>query len=275
VTPENGVPRPLRDFFYSFVRSRKVREVPSVNRFAAHSVIVLASLVGGGSFLVFGVFLIAGPFSIVRFDVSEPQALLWDGFLSMSFFLQHSGMIRPSFRTWLSSTIPPYYHAATYAIASGTVLTGVVLLWQPSHTVLFEVQGPLQLLFRAAFLLAIAGSMWGIWALSGFDPFGRIPITSCLGGKQQQAPHFVVRGPYFWVRHPLYFFMLVLIWATPDVNSDRLLFNVLWTSWLVFGSYLEERDLVAEFGENYRHYQKTVPMILPWRGPVGRGLQSS
>jgi len=59
--------------------------------------------------------------------------------------------------------------------------------------------------------------------------------------------------------------MLVLIWSGPDVSSDRLLFNVLWTLWVVLGSYLEEKDLVAAFGEKYRHYQKTVPMLLPWR----------
>jgi protein-S-isoprenylcysteine O-methyltransferase Ste14 len=66
--------------------------------------------------------------------------------------------------------------------------------------------------------------------------------------------------------------MLVLIWATPFLTSDRLVFNVLWTFWIVLGTYLEERNLVAEFGESYRHYQDTVPILLPWRGPVGRIL---
>ena len=243
-----------------------------MNRFAAYSVIVLAHLIGGGSLLAFGAFIIDGPFVIIRFGASEAQGLLWDGFLSLLFFVQHSGMIRPSFRIWLSIAIPPHYHPAIYAIASGTVLTIVVLLWQTSQTVLFEIQSPLRLLLRAISLLAIAGFIWGIHALRTFDPFGRVPITFRLRGKQRRPPHFVLRGPYFWVRHPLYFCMLVLIWSTPDVTADRLLFNLLWTFWIVLGSYFEERDLVAEFGETYRHYQKTVPMLIPWRGPVGRGL---
>lgn len=66
--------------------------------------------------------------------------------------------------------------------------------------------------------------------------------------------------------------MLVLIWSTPNLTADRLLFNLLWSIWIVFGARLEEKDLVAEFGESYRYYQETVPMLLPWRGPVGRGL---
>lgn len=67
-------------------------------------------------------------------------------------------------------------------------------------------------------------------------------------------------------------FMLVLIWSSPHVTTDRLLFSITWTLWVILGTCLEERDLVAESGETYRQYQKTVPMLIPWRGPVGRGL---
>jgi protein-S-isoprenylcysteine O-methyltransferase Ste14 len=237
-----------------------------VNRFAAYCVIVLSTVLGGGSLLL------CGAFTIIRFDASEGQVLIWNGFLSLLFFIQHSGMMRAAFRTWLSSTIPRYYHPAIYAIASGIVLTIVVHFWQTSQTVLFRLQGPLQMLPRAISLLAIAGFIWGVYALRTFDAFGRIPIVVHLRGKQLRPPDFVLRGPYLWVRHPLYFFMLVLIWSTPDMTSDRLLLNVLWTVWIVLGSYLEEKDMVAEFGERYRDYQKTVPMLFPWRGPIGRGL---
>ena len=71
---------------------------------------------------------------------------------------------------------------ATYAIASGTVLTAVMLLWQPSHTTLFEAQGLLRLPFHAAFLLAIAGFVWGVRALGAFDPFGQSSICGESGG---------------------------------------------------------------------------------------------
>jgi protein-S-isoprenylcysteine O-methyltransferase Ste14 len=255
-------------------KALKVGKEMFVNPFGAYCVIVLSTVLGGGSLLLFAAFLIAGPFTIIRLDASEGQVLIWNGSLSMLFFIQHSGMIRANFRTWLSSAIPRYYHPATYSIVSGIVLTIVVLLWQTSQTVLFRIQDPLQVLPRAIALLAIAGFIWGVQALRTFDAFGRIPIVVHLHGKQLRPPDFVLRGPYLWVRHPLYFFMLVLIWSTPNVTSDRLLFNVLWTFWIVLGSYLEEKDIVAEFGERYRDYQKTVPMLLPWRGPIGRGLLS-
>jgi protein-S-isoprenylcysteine O-methyltransferase Ste14 len=67
------------------------------------------------------------------------------------------------------------------------------------------------------------------------------------------------------VRHPLYFFTLVMIWTSPDITLDRLLFNVLFTGWIVVGTRLEERDLVAEFGEHYSVYQRHVPMLIPYK----------
>jgi protein-S-isoprenylcysteine O-methyltransferase Ste14 len=240
-----------------------------VKHFAAYAVMVMAVLLGGGSLLLFGVFLVVGPITVVRFYATEHQALLWDGLLSLLFFIQHSGMVRTSFHTRLAAIVPRHYHPSTYAIASGIALTAVVLLWQPSQTVLYQADGLLRLLARAIAVFAIVGFAWGVRALGNFDTFGLIPIRVHLRGKQLRPPDVIIRGPYLWVRHPLYFFVLVLIWSAPDVSSDRLLFNVLWTLWVVLGTYLEEKDLVAEFGEKYRHYQKTVPMLFPWRFPRG------
>jgi protein-S-isoprenylcysteine O-methyltransferase Ste14 len=232
----------------------------------------MAILIGGGSLLLFGVFLVLGPIAVVHFHASEHQALLWDGLLSILFFIQHSGMVRTSFRTRLTPIVPPPYHPATYAIASGIALTGVVLLWQPSQTIIYQAEGLLRLPAHATSVLAFAGFAWGARALRSFDAFGLNPIGAYLRGTQVEAPDFIIRGPYLWVRHPLYFFILVLIWSAPDVSLDRLLFNMLWTLWVVLGAYLEEKDLVAQFGEKYGRYQEDVPMLFPWRFPRGSKL---
>jgi protein-S-isoprenylcysteine O-methyltransferase Ste14 len=69
------------------------------------------------------------------------------------------------------------------------------------------------------------------------------------------------------VRHPLYFFSLIMIWSCPEITMDRLLFNVLWTVWIVMATLFEEKDLVSEFGDQYRQYQAKVPMIIPYKIP--------
>jgi len=61
-----------------------------------------------------------------------------------------------------------------------------------------------------------------------------------------------------------------MIWSCPDMTTDRLLFNVLWTGWIVIGAFLEERDLVAEFGDTYLEYQRKVPMFIPGKTGLRR-----
>jgi methanethiol S-methyltransferase len=65
--------------------------------------------------------------------------------------------------------------------------------------------------------------------------------------------------------------MLLLIWSTPRFSTDQLLFNVLWTAWIIVGTKLEERDLLADFGPAYRQFQAAVPMLLPSPRAILRG----
>jgi protein-S-isoprenylcysteine O-methyltransferase Ste14 len=58
-----------------------------------------------------------------------------------------------------------------------------------------------------------------------------------------------------------------MFWSNPDITTDRLLFNTLWSAWIVGSTFLEERDLVREFGAVYTEYQEHVPMLVPFRRP--------
>ncbi len=78
---------------------------------------------------------------------------------------------------------------------------------------------------------------------------------------------FLARGPYCYVRHPLYLFSILPIWSAPRFSTDQLLFNVLWTIWIIVGTRLEERDLLRDFGQTYRECQLSVPMLLPLPRP--------
>jgi protein-S-isoprenylcysteine O-methyltransferase Ste14 len=60
--------------------------------------------------------------------------------------------------------------------------------------------------------------------------------------------------------------MILLVWLHPSFTADRLLFNIIWTSWIITGTLLEERDLAEHFGDQYRDYQKRVSMLLPVPG---------
>jgi len=231
-------------------------------------VIIYSSLLfGAGSLLVFGAFLFFGPSGIVDLKLGTGGALFFDAALSLVFFVQHSMMIRRWCRTGVSARIPGEYYDALYSIASGVVLLFVVILWQEVRPAIAEAEGLAHWILRLLFFLSIAGFHWGVRSLFAFDPFGVRKLMVHLHRKKPKSMPLAIRGAYRWVRHPLYLFMLVMIWSSPYITADRLLFNILWTAWTVVATFLEERDLVADFGDAYREYQAKVPMLVPWKAP--------
>lgn len=234
---------------------------------AAYLAVVLASVLGSASLLLLVSFLFVGNFHFFHFGLDSTTALIWDALLSAAFFLQHSGMVRRSFRKRLESFVPDPFHGLVFTVASASTLILCLILWQPTGTSIGQLDGAPASLMRILFFLAIAGFVWGVRALGSFDTFGIRPVIALLRNSQTRQYPFVVRGPYRWVRHPLYFFALVLFWSCPAITLDRLLFNVLWTIWVVLATFLEERDLVSQFGDSYVQYQREVPMIFPCRIP--------
>jgi len=236
-----------------------------MQKYPAYIVIFLAYVLGGSSLVMFGAFCYVGSLHLVELGLNENGILFLDCFLSLAFFLQHSGMVRKPFRRFLSRFIPEAYISAFYAISSGIVLFAIIIFWQESSSTVATAKGALRLLLRAIFAASLVGFYWGTKALGFFDPFGIRAIKYRIRGKKLKETPLTISGPYRWVRHPLYFFVLVIIWSCPDLTFDRLLFNVLCTVWIYVGAMLEERDLVADFGEAYREYKRKVPMLIPWR----------
>jgi protein-S-isoprenylcysteine O-methyltransferase Ste14 len=65
-------------------------------------------------------------------------------------------------------------------------------------------------------------------------------------------------------RHPWYLAAILLIWAR-QMDVSVVVINVILTSYLIVGTYLEERKLIREFGEKYLTYQKKVSMLIPYK----------
>ena len=172
---------------------------------------LLAVGTGGGSLVLFAYFLLFGVPYVIGIAPSHAGRLAWDSLLCVVFFLQHSGMIRRGAKVRMAKRVPVIYYPAVYSIASGTALFALLLLWQPTNQFLFCLHGPARWLSVCLSVLAIAGFAWGVHSLHGFDPFGTLPLKAHLRGTAPPPPAFVARGPYRYVRHPLYLFMLLLI----------------------------------------------------------------
>jgi methanethiol S-methyltransferase len=112
-------------------------------------------------------------------------------------------------------------------------------------------------------LLALAGARhYDMLQLLGL----RQIMTGASHGVLSESGKLDTSGILGVTRHPWYLAAIILIWADyRSLTLATLITNVILTVYLVVGTILEERKLVIELGEEYRQYQRQVPMLLPWK----------
>jgi protein-S-isoprenylcysteine O-methyltransferase Ste14 len=202
--------------------------------------------------------------------IALPAALAIDLALLALFAIQHSGMARPAFKRWWTRIVPPAIERGTYVLASSLVLALLFWQWRPLPLRVWQADGDgarmaLYGLSALGCLLVLSST----FLINHFDLFG---LRQVWRHAHRRPPTldtpFVTRAFDRIVRHPLMLGFLVAFWATPTMSLGHLLFALTTTGYiLVAVKFLEERDLVAHFGDTYRDYQRRVPMLLPWRRP--------
>jgi protein-S-isoprenylcysteine O-methyltransferase Ste14 len=236
-----------------------------IETYGNYAIAVFAVAIGGSSLVATGLFLLCGPLFPINLGVGLTAGLTVNTLLSLLFFAQHSGMVRPSVRDRLPILNSKKYYAAAYAISSGICLWGLILFWQPSGVIFYSFDGAPRLMIRLLFLVSIAIFVWGNKTLGLIDTLGvKAVLRKEASTNIPKQTDIAVRGPYRFIRHPLYLASLLMIWSFPDLTADRLLFNILWSIWIVVGARMEERDLVAIYGKSYSDYQQQVPMLIPF-----------
>lgn len=241
------------------LRSDSIRTNPKT-AFLIGALYALGALSG----FMFLAFLFTGSYTLIDFKLGVAVSSLVNVFLSVIFFLQHSVMVRKGVKERLKTLIPESHYKAFYALSSIVVLLAVLIFWQKSPVVMAQAGGMVFWLLRALFVCCLIGFFWAAKSLDSFDALGIYPLT---GRKNGQPRQITARGPYRWSRHPIYFLLIIIIWACPVLTLDRLIFNLLWTIWMMIGTFLEDRDLHREFGSPYREYSRRVPMLIPYKFP--------
>ncbi|RZV98708.1 MAG: isoprenylcysteine carboxylmethyltransferase family protein, partial [Rhodobacteraceae bacterium] len=94
--------------------------------------------------------------------------------------------------------------------------------------------------------------------------FGLRQIHANLRTRKATPPGFIKVGLYRLVRHPIMTGFLIAFWAAPVMTAGHLLFAAVTTGYIVIAVlHLEEKDLIAEMGDDYLAYRRDVPAFVP------------
>jgi methanethiol S-methyltransferase len=193
-------------------------------------------------------------------------ALVVNLLLMSLFAIQHSVMARPQFKQWWTQWIPKSIERSTYVLFASLALALLCWQWRPMPAVIWRVDNP----DVATGLISLSLVGWVIvltstFLINHFELFGLHQVTSNLTGHPIPEPRFRTPLYYKFVRHPIYFGFIIAFWAAAVMTTGHLLFAAVTTAYIFVGIFLEERDLVDLFGDDYRRYKDRVSMVLPWR----------
>ncbi|KLO33598.1 methanethiol S-methyltransferase [Mycobacterium haemophilum] len=182
------------------------------------------------------------------------------------FAIQHSVMARPGFKRWWTRFVPAPIERSTYVLLTSAALLLLYWQWRTMPAVIWEVRAPAgRLALWVLFWLGWAIVFASTFMINHFDLFGLRQVYLAWRGKPYAAIGFRAPLLYRLVRHPLMFGFLIVFWSAPTMTAGHLLFATATTGYILIAIQLEERDLVATLGDQYRDYRRDVPMLLPLR----------
>ncbi len=177
-----------------------------------------------------------------------------------------SNKIKKSVASFLGGLIA--FYRAIYIVLSLIIFYLIYTLVPNDHVTVFDLPYP----FDFIILVPQLGSLVGLlWTLKYFDVREFIGINQILRWFKKNYDEeeldeeltLRIRGPYKYVRHPLYLFSILFLAFRPEMDLNYLTFLLCIIAYFYIGSFYEERKLVEKFGDMYVKYRKTVPRIFP------------
>lgn len=173
--------------------------------------------------------------------------------LFTAFALHHSVLARSGAKARVNRLVPPRYERSLYVWVASLLLIGVCLLWQPLPGVAYAVGNWWRLPFWA---LQMCGALLTTRAAGAIDPLELAGIRQTTGPASND--NLKIRGPFLVVRHPIYLGWMMMVFLTPTMTINRLLFATISSAYLVLAIPWEEKSLVAAHGLRYQEYQQAV-----------------
>lgn len=198
------------------------------------------------------------------------KSVIMTSLLFLCFAIQHSFIISDLFKAWMISLFgDSFYHRYFRFLFTLINLTLAIILihyWaQLPDSPFIAVTKWMKVFMRiiqciGVWILYEAGKKFNLFHFIGLRQLHIKKVPQTFDEKLNRD------GIYGKIRHPMYLAGILILWGEPHLLSSQNGFTLvlLSTLYFYFGSLLEERRMVRQFGEEYERYQKDVPRLFPF-----------
>jgi len=198
--------------------------------------------------------------------------------LLIAWCILHSVMISVSVTEYLKNRLGPifrFYRLFFNLISILTLIPVALLAYSIQTQVLFNWNGYMRmgqviLLGIAVLLFFLGGRHYDARQVMGIKQIKEGTSNKLI----TDTGELDTSGVLCITRHPWYLATILFIWAR-QLDVSAILVNVILTSYLIVGTYLEEKKLIGEFGKKYQTYQKRVSMLIPFKWLKSKIIQGT
>lgn len=200
---------------------------------------------------------------MVRFGGGVPRGpllrpVLANILLFSVFALHHSLLARTGIKAALNRLLAPGLERSLYTWVASLLFIAVCSFWQPVPGLLYELRGGWALAGYAVQAAGLVLTLRGASAVSFLDLAGVRPVLLAARGAVPSHVPLATSGLYGFVRHPVYFAWVLLVFGAPAMTATRATFAVVSTIYLAAAIPWEERNLLEIFGPEYEQYRQKV-----------------
>lgn len=160
------------------------------------------------------------------------------------------------------------FYRLFYNIISVIIFLAIYEIAPKPGLIIYDLPYPYDLVTIGLQVVFIGLLIWTVRYIDGKEFLGISQIVRYYKGtydtkELDEKQSLVIKGPFKFVRHPIYLFSFLFLLVRPTMDLFYLISLICILAYFIIGSYYEEKKLIERFGDDYIEYQNKVPRIFP------------
>ncbi len=160
------------------------------------------------------------------------------------------------------------FYRLTYVLVSFITLFLIYDLTPKPNIIIYDLPPPFDFIILLPQFLGLIGILWTLRYFNlkeflGIDQIFRWHKNNYNVSDLDEKLTLRIGGPYKLVRHPVYFFTIIILAFRSQMDLFYLTVFICICAYFYIGSFYEERKMIEKFGDQYLNYQNKVPRMFP------------